>query len=265
MLVHYGSPNSRILYSRHLVDAHERGIRLISYDRPGYGLSTAQPGRSFADCVADVRALIDALEMERFAVWGTSAGGPHALACAALLSDRVVAAATLASPAPYEAEDLDWFAGTGRENVEGGRLVINDPAAARADFERGRGEFLKATVADVLDLASTISSPADASAMSEDLAEYFVLRYRDGLAPGIEGWFDDTAALFKPWGFSPEAIHVPVMVWQGRQDRMVPSQHGEWLVRHLPKADAHISDDDGHVTLLKYRVPAVHTWLLEHF
>lgn len=265
VLVHYGSPNSRILYRRHLLDALERGIRLISYDRPGYGRSTAKPGRSFADCAVDVRAIVDAFEIERFAVWGTSGGGPHALACAALLPDRVVAAATLASPAPFDAKDLDWWAGVGRENAEGGQLILADPAAARAEFERARQDFLNASVSGVLGLAPTMSSPADVGAMTEELAEYFVCRYRDGLAPGIEGWFDDTAALFKPWGFSPESIRLPVMVWQGRHDRMVPFQHGEWLVNHLPNADAHLSEQDGHVTLLQHRVPAVHAWLLEHF
>jgi pimeloyl-ACP methyl ester carboxylesterase len=93
VLVHAGTPSSRVLYRPHLLDAQRRGVRLFSYDRPGYGGSDAQPGRSVADCAADVSAIIDALGIERFAVWGISAGRAHALACASLLSDRVVAAA----------------------------------------------------------------------------------------------------------------------------------------------------------------------------
>jgi pimeloyl-ACP methyl ester carboxylesterase len=107
VLVHLGTPNSRILHAPHLQDAAERGIRLLSDDRPGYGSSSPQPGRAIVDCVGDVRAIIDALEINRLAVWGVSGGGPHALACLSRLPDRVVAATTLASTAPFDAEGLD--------------------------------------------------------------------------------------------------------------------------------------------------------------
>jgi pimeloyl-ACP methyl ester carboxylesterase len=265
VLVHLGTPDSRILYWPHLLDASERGIRLISYDRPGYGGSAAQPGRSIADCATDVHAIIDALDIERFAVWGISGGGPHALACAALLPDRVVAAATLASTAPFDTQDLDWFAGVGQENVEGGELMLNDHGAARAKFAQDRHDLLNATATELLALKPTLYTRTDAAALTEELAEYYIRRDKDALAPGIEGWWDDSVALLKPWEFSPETIHVPVMVWQGRQDRMVPFQHGEWLVNHLPNVDAHLTEEDGHLTLLRYRVPTVHSWLLEHF
>jgi pimeloyl-ACP methyl ester carboxylesterase len=265
VLVHLGTPNSRILYRPHLLDATERGIRLISYDRPGYGGSTAHPGRSIADCAADVRAIIDALEIEQFAVWGISGGGPHVLACAGLLSDRVVAAATLASTAPFDAEDLDWFAGAGQENIDDDRLILSDPAAARAKLASDRHDLLNATATDLAEVYPTLFSPTDAAALTEELVEYFVRRWKDGLAPGIEGWWDDTFAQLKPWGFPLETIRLPVTVWHGRQDRMVPFQHGEWLASHLPNADAHLSDQDGHLTLLQNQVPTVHAWLLDHF
>jgi pimeloyl-ACP methyl ester carboxylesterase len=136
VLVHLGTPSSRSLYPPHLRDATERGIRLIAYDRPGYGGSSPHPGRSVADCATDVRAIVDALQIERFAVWGISGGAPHSLACASLLSHRVVAAATLASAAPFDANDLDWFAGAGQENIDDDRLTLSDPAAARAQNGR---------------------------------------------------------------------------------------------------------------------------------
>lgn len=265
VLVHLGTPSSRILYRRHLLDAAERGIRLISYDRPGYGGSTGRPGRAIADCAADVRAIVDSLRIERLAVWGISGGGPHALACASLLQDRVVAAATLASPAPYDAEGLNWFAGQGQDNIDDGKLMLNDPAAARAKFENDRQALLDVTSADLLAVNPTLYSPTDAEALTDDLDAYYALRNRDGLAPGIEGWWDDSAALLKPWEFSLEAIQIPVMVWQGRQDRFVPFQHGEWLVKHLRNVDAHLTDDDGHLTLLQHRVPIIHAWLIAHF
>ena len=112
-----GTPGSSLLYEPHLRDAAERGIRLFSYDRPGYGASTRSPGRTVADCAADVTAVCDSLGVERLCVWGLSGGGPHALATAALLPDRVAAAAALASVAPFDAEGLDFSTGMGEENV----------------------------------------------------------------------------------------------------------------------------------------------------
>src|SRR5215471_8175296 len=113
VLVHTGTPNSRLLYGPNVTDAAARGLRLIGYDRPGYGGSDPQPGRTVADCAADVRAICAALGIGRLAMWGISGGGPHVLACAALLPDLVVAAASLASLAPSDAEGLDYYAGMG--------------------------------------------------------------------------------------------------------------------------------------------------------
>jgi pimeloyl-ACP methyl ester carboxylesterase len=92
VMVHVGTPNSRHLYGRTVADATARGLRLISYDRPGYGDSTPQPGRTTADCADDARAICQALGIDRLAMWGLSGGGPHVLACAALLPDLVAAA-----------------------------------------------------------------------------------------------------------------------------------------------------------------------------
>jgi pimeloyl-ACP methyl ester carboxylesterase len=265
VLVQLGTPGSRVLYGPHLADAAERGIRLIAYDRPGYGGSTPHPGRSVSDCAEDVRTVIDALDIDRFAVWGVSGGGPHALACASLLPGRVVAAATLASPAPFDADGLDWWADTGQENIDDDRLILSDPEAARAKLAKDRLEFFEPSEPDVAAAHPTLFSPADAAVLTDELGDYFMRRNRTGLAPGIEGWWEDSVALLRPWGFAVDTIEVPVMVWHGRQDRMVPFGHGEWLARRLPSAEPHLSDEDGHLTLLQNRVPAVHAWLLAHF
>jgi pimeloyl-ACP methyl ester carboxylesterase len=265
VVVHLGTPSSRLLYRPHLLDAADRGIRLIAYDRPGYGGSSPHPGRTIADCAGDVGVICDVLGIERFAVWGISGGGPHALACAGLLADRVVAAATLASTVPFDADDLDWFAGAGQENVDDDRLILSNPAAARAKLEEDRLGLLEVTADDLLASHETLFSPIDAAALTPDLLGYFIRRWQDGLAPGIEGWWDDGVAQLGPWGFSPETIRVPVMVCHGRLDRMVPFQHGQWLARHLPSVTARLTDQDGHLTLLQNHIPAVHTWLLRHF
>jgi pimeloyl-ACP methyl ester carboxylesterase len=265
VLVHGGTPNSRNLYGPHLELALEQGIRLISYDRPGYGGSTPHSGRTIADCAADVRTIADALEVDRFAIWGISGGGPHALACAALLPDRLVAVASLASLAPYGAPGLDYFAGMGELNVDDIKLTLDDPAAAKAKTISDREVMLTATTEGMRDFMQTLLTPADAAVMTGELAAHLTQSGKDGLAPGIEGWWDDGEALLHPWGFDVTVIRVPMMLWHGRQDKFVPFQHGEWLAQQIPGVDAHLTDEDGHLTLIQRRIPAVHSWLLEHF
>ncbi len=261
VVVHYGTPMNRHLYGPHVTDAARRGLRLISYDRPGYGGSTPQPGRIPADCAADVRAICESLDLSRIAVWGISGGGPHALATAALLPDLVAAAASVAGPAPYDADGLDWFGGMGQDNANGFRLRLADPAAARAEAEAERNMVLVTSAADVAEELSSLFSPADAAAFTGELADYVILSFREALAPGIEGWWEDQCAEIGPWGFELASISVPVLVVQGRQDQFVPFAHGQWLAARIPGAEAWLREDDGHWTPYQYRVPEVHAWL----
>jgi pimeloyl-ACP methyl ester carboxylesterase len=264
LLVHMGTPDSRHLYGPNVEDASQRGLRLISYDRPGYGGSTPQPGRTVADCAADVRAICAALGIERLVMWGISGGGPHVLACAALLPDLVAAAASLASPAPYGAEGLDYFAGMGDGNADDVRLLLTDKKAARAKWEEDREEILAVSAGEVAEAMKSLLAPADAAVLTGGLAGYLMLVNREGLSPGSQGWWDESCALREPWGFDLADISVPVLVLHGRQDRFVPYAHGEWLAGHIPGVAARLLDDDGHLTLVEHRVPEVHTWLLDH-
>jgi pimeloyl-ACP methyl ester carboxylesterase len=261
VLAHNGTPNSRQLYAPHVTDAAARGIRLISYDRPGYGESSPQPGRTIASAADDVRAVCSALGISRLA-WGVSGGGPHVLACAALLPDLVVAAASLASLAPYPAAGLDWFAGMGQENVDDFKLAIADPAASRAKAEQDRAAMLVASAEDLHAQFATLLSPTDAAVLTGAVAEYLALCVRDGLAPGVEGWVEDGLAMAGPWGFSVADITVPVLVMHGREDQFVPFGHGQWLAAHIPGAQARLLDHDGHLTLTESRIGEVHSWLL---
>ena len=264
VLVHMGTPNSRILYARNEADAAARGLRLISYDRPGYGGSDPQPGRTVADCASDVRAICAALEVPQLAMWGISGGGPHVLACAALLPDLVVAAASLASPAPYGADGLDWFAGMGQENVDDVRLMFSDEDAARQKMARDRAGFLAATPADLDSGMRTLLTPTDAAALTGELADWLTYSTKDGLAPGDEGWWDDSWAGVRPWGFELAQISVPVLVMHGREDKFVPLRHGQWLAAQVPGAEARLLDQDGHLTLMQDRVGEIHSWLASH-
>ncbi|HEX4091404.1 MAG TPA: alpha/beta hydrolase [Trebonia sp.] len=268
VLVHGGTPGSRLLYGPHALDAAERGLRLIGYDRPGYGGSSPQPGRTVADCADDVRAICADLGIDRLAMWGASGGGPHVLACAALLPDLVAAAASLASLAPFNAEGLDYFDGMGPENVDDTLLFFSDEAAAREKADRDRAEILAESAdgaddddADA-DAFETMLAPVDAEAIASGLGDFFSTSMRDGLAPGSEGWWEDNC-LLKPWGFSLSDITVPVLLLHGRQDMFVPFGHGEWLAAHIPGVEARLLDDEGHLSLLQHRVPEVQGWLAE--
>ena len=262
VLVHAGTPNSRHLYEPHVRDAAERGLRLIGYDRPGYGGSSPQPGRTVADCAADVRAICADLGIDRLAMWGISGGGPHVLACAALLPDLVTAAASLASLAPYEADGLDYFAGMGQDNVDDTRLLFDDEVAARAKTEEDRKGFLAASSDDLASGMESLLTPTDAAVLQGDLAKFMASSMQDGLSPGSEGWWDDNCML-RPWGFELTDIAVPVLLLHGKQDMFVPFGHGEWLAARIPGVEARLLDDDGHLTLIQNRIPEVHAWLSE--
>jgi pimeloyl-ACP methyl ester carboxylesterase len=264
VLVHNGTPNSRLLYGPDKQDAAERGLLLIGYDRPGYGGSSPHPGRTVADCAADVRAICAALGIGRLAMWGISGGGPHVLACAALLPDLVAAAASLASLAPYGAEGLDFFTGMGQANIDDTRLMLADEAAARAQTDRDRDRALATTADDLLADLESLLTPTDAAVLTGDLAEHLVSCMHAGLAPGSEGWWEDNICLIRPWGFDLADIAVPMLLLHGREDKFVPFGHGEWLAGHIPGVEARLLDHDGHLTLAGHRITEVHAWLAEH-
>lgn len=263
VLVHMGTPAPRRLYGPHVQDGAARGLRLISYDRPGYGGSSPQPGRAVADCAADVRTICAQLGIDRLATWGISGGGPHVLACAALLPDLVTAAASLASPAPYGAEGLDYFAGMGQGSVDYFRLFLSDETAARAETDEDRLRLLATSPEDFAKGLESLLAPADAAVLRGEMARYQTSSAQGGLAPGSQGWWDDNCTL-RPWGFDLTSINIPVLLLHGRQDKFVPFGHGEWLAAHIPGVEARLLDDDGHLTLLQNRIPEVHAWLSEH-
>ncbi len=263
VLVHHGTPGSRVVSESDVARAQRDGIRLISYDRPGYGGSTPRPGRTVGDCAVDVREIAVALGIERLAVRGLSGGGPHALACAALLPDLVPAAAILACSAPWEADGLDYFSGMGALNVEDTYRMLEDPVAARAKCESERLEMLEIVPGQLLEHLKTLLAPVDAEELTGERAEYLVETLRVGLAPGSEGWWDDEVSSLAPWGFELESIETPVLLCHGRQDRFVPFAHGEWLARHIPTVEARLSDEDGHLSLSTRHLDDIHAWLLE--
>jgi len=264
ILVHTGEPMSRHLYGGWIADAESKGIRLIGYDRPGYGGSTAHPGYTVASVAQDARVIAETLEHDRIGIWGISGGGPYALGCAALLPDVAVAVATVASLAPYGVEGFDYFAGMGESNVESFKLFFSDPQASRRHLREAREQVLAATPEQFAEMIKDLLSPVDAEVLTGDLARWNTETNKVALSPGDQGWWDDGAAHLTNWGFDLRDIQVPVKIWHGRQDRMVPVQHGQWLAASIPGAEADISDRDGHLTMVG-RIGEVHDWLLRHF
>ena len=265
LIAHHGTPGSRLLYRRWVEDASERGIRLIAYDRPGYGGSDRDAGRSVADVAADVAAIADALGIDRFLTQGRSGGGPHALACAALLGGRVAAAATLASVAPYDADGLDFLAGMGEDNVEELRAAVEGAEALTSWLEAVAPRLLEADPDELADRLQSLLSPPDVAVMNGGLAAELIAVTGAGIRASLDGWLDDDLAFVKPWGFDVGSISVPLQLWQGRQDLMVPAAHGEWLAEQIPGVDVRFSHDDGHLSLEHLRIGDVHAWLLERY
>jgi pimeloyl-ACP methyl ester carboxylesterase len=260
LVFHHGTPGSGTMYARW----DTPGVRLIAYDRAGYGGSSRKPGRVVADVVADITALADALDLERFATWGLSGGGPHSLACAALCDERLVAAATLAGVGPWNAEGLDWLAGMGEGNLKEFDLVLAGEEALRPALERDRAGLLAATAEQLRDEMAPHLSPTDSEALTAGLAEYFHSNMAHALAGSVDGWLDDNLAFVAPWGFELSTIDRPVLVVQGGDDLMVPRQHGEWLAANVPGCESRIDDAHGHLTLAEHLVPEVHAWLQDH-
>jgi pimeloyl-ACP methyl ester carboxylesterase len=262
VLIHNGTPGSRLLYDPYIADAQSRGIRLISYDRPGYGGSTPQPGRTVASAADDVAAIAKALGIDRLLVWGISGGGPHALACAALLPDLVAATAVIASVAPYSADGLDWLAGMGEDNIVEFGATLEGREALETFVETMAAEMLGADPAAVAQTMRSLLSPADAAALQDDFAVFLHNLIREGIARRRDGWVDDDLAFTRPWGFDLGQIRIPVLVVHGEQDRFVPFAHGVWLAGRIPHVESRLSAADGHLTLAVHAVPDVHAWLL---
>jgi pimeloyl-ACP methyl ester carboxylesterase len=253
VVAHPGTPDDARLNSETRSAGAERGVRHVSYARPGYLESDRDEGRSVASCAEDVRAIADALEIDRFHVVGWSGGGSHALACASLLPDRVISAATVAGAAPHDGEGLDWSAGMGDENIEELGLAERGVDQLLPFLEREAEEIRGSTAGDLLRILGGLVSEPDRAVLSADYAEESLASLKKALSNGVLGWLDDDLALTRPWGFDLDSISVPVSVWQGREDRFVPITHGEWLAEHVPGARSHLLENEGHISLSRHR------------
>ena len=246
---HHGTPGSAVPYATYSAAAAERGLALVQYSRAGYGESTPCPDRTVGDVAQDIATILDHRGDPEFVTLGWSGGGPHSLACAAMLAGRCRAAATGAGVAPFDAEGLDFLGGMGPENHEEFGAALAGRHALEPYLENQAAELTTVTAEQIAESLGGLVSPVDRAYATGEFADRMLRTFRRACLHGVEGWAEDDLAFTRHWGFDLADITVPVSVWQGAQDRMVPFSHGRWLAAHVPGATAHLDDDQGHLSL----------------
>jgi pimeloyl-ACP methyl ester carboxylesterase len=259
----HGTPGGRYGPRPRGIVLYRLGIRLITYDRPGYPGSDRIPDRTVANAADDVEAIADYLGIKNFSVVGRSGGAPHALACAALLKERVICAAALSSLAPCDAEGLDWQLGMADSNVEAYHNAENDLAALVATLKaqawqvRNNSEgLLKTLWPELVD--------HDKEVIGDIALRQIIARiHAQALKETIDGWVDDVIALSRPWKFELSDISAPVKLWAGGDDVFSPVNHTRWLAKRIYGAKEEIEMGKAHFRAVMV-LPKILTWVAEH-
>ncbi len=250
VVYHHGAPGSRL----ELVELDEAfcdaGVCVVTPDRPGYGGSSPDPGRTTAAFTADVAALADHLGFERFGVIGLSSGGPYAVACAALLGDRVLGAIVAAGNT-----DMRWpSSADGYLDDELQIMALDDADAAVRHAEATLGVDGSGFFAAEMDLGPTdnawLADEAKSSALFATMAE--------GFAQGVVGYAHDIWVQGRAWTFDPATITCPVIVAHGADDQLVPIAHSRHTAELIPGSELRIVPGVGHLSLTD-ELPALAT------
>ncbi|HYG35525.1 MAG TPA: alpha/beta hydrolase [Clostridia bacterium] len=244
----HGWPSSRLEPRAIDQPSRDMGIRLIAPDRPGYGLSDFKARRSIPDWAADVSEMADYLELKRFAVLGVSGGGPYAAACTARLPERVSTTLLVCSVAPMEAP------GSTDGMVALNRWLLSFAQRAPWLAQRVAGLFLKAIWRrgeQVIPESIEIRLPAsDKLALtSQDLRRALIASSKEALRRGVQAAAADGLLYARPWGFRLQDIRVPVRLWHGEMDVVVPPSMGRYLAQTIPGCQAKFYPEDGHFSL----------------
>ncbi|MDH6126213.1 alpha/beta hydrolase [Kitasatospora sp. GP82] len=247
----HGTPGSRVGPLPRASVLYRLGVRLISFDRPGYGDSSRLPGRRVSSAADDVTTIADALGLADFAVLGRSGGGPHALACAALLPHRVTRVSVLVSLAPRHAEGLDWYAGMTESNRRGYSEVERGLHRFADAFQVRSRKIKDDPVAVIKGLVPELP-PTDRSVVADaGIRRMLLSTYREAFRYGAYGWIDDVLAFTSDWGFTVENITVPTRLWHGADDQFSPVQHSQWLADHIPGAELYLEPGAAHFGSLR--------------
>jgi pimeloyl-ACP methyl ester carboxylesterase len=250
LLFCHGTPGASTQMGPLARGAHARGLRLVTWSRPGYGASTRRAGRSVADDVDDLAAVLGHVGADTCLVAGWSGGGPHALAAGALLPDRVRGVLCIAGVAPYDAEGLDFLADMGEDNVEEFGLALAGEEPLQAWLDQHRPAYVDMTADDVVASLDTLLPPVDEAQVTGEFADYLATEFRQAVSVSMAGWLDDDLAFTRPWGFDLGAMRVPAYLWQGSEDLMVPFAHGRWLADHVAGVTAHLEPGEGHLSVV---------------
>jgi pimeloyl-ACP methyl ester carboxylesterase len=261
LVFHHGTPGSA-KPARALERAvHEHGLRYVALSRPGYGTSSRRPGRGIVDVVDDTAAVLASIDAAECLVAGWSGGGPHALATAARLPG-VRAALVIAGVAPFDALDLDFFAGMGQDNLDEFAAAAAGERDLRPYLDAQRPALLETTPEGVIEAMATLLPPVDRAALTDEFGADMAESFGDALRVSVDGWLDDDLAFVADWGFSLDEIRTPVQLWQGEEDLMVPFAHGRWLAAHVPGVTAHLLPAQGHLSVTIGAVDAMLDGLL---
>jgi pimeloyl-ACP methyl ester carboxylesterase len=249
IVFHHGTPGHGFTWASYLERAAARGIRALSYSRAGYGISDRNEGRTFHANNNDIRELLDSFGIRDFISIGWSGGGPHALATSTLSGNKGVI--TLAGVGAYGVDDLDFLAGMGPENeIEFGEAMKGE-AAISAWMEANAGVFKNVTAEDIRAAFGGLIGVADKAVLEGAYADECATAMRKGLAVSFDGWIDDDIAFVQEWGFDLSAISVPVHIWHGDDDFMVPQAHSYWLEKHIPGSQLNFVPGHGHISLVE--------------
>ncbi|MER7892058.1 alpha/beta hydrolase [Micromonospora sp. NPDC094482] len=261
----HGTPGSRRGPKPRGIVLHRLGVRLITYDRPGYGDSDRSEGRTVADAAADVEVIADQLALTRFAVAGRSGGGPHALACAAdaRLRHRVSRVAALVGFAPSNAGELDWYSGMNADNVNGFGGNGGDTAGLVEEIRR-RAERASEDPRRLLEDVMAEMTAADRRVINDAALRRLITdTYEEALRAGPYGWIDDVLALRRDWKFDPRMIDTAatqVRLWHGAEDTFAPVSHTRWLATRIPGAEIEVQPGAAHFDAMK-ELPRILRWL----
>lgn len=247
----HGTPGCAMVPESIARAAAARGLRCVSWSRPGYGGSTRHAGRVVADFAVDAGAVLDHLGIDRAYAAGWSGGGPHVLSLGALLPERIRAVAAIAGVAPYveSTGSLDFLAGMGQDNVVEFGAAVEGEAAVRGYLEPMLATYQAIRAEQIVAELASLLPEVDRAHCTGELGEELAASFREAVRIGVDGWVDDDLAFVAPWGFDLDAIAVPVSLWQGSADLMVPFAHGRWLASALPQARTHLLEGDGHLSI----------------
>lgn len=256
----HGTPGSRLGPFPRSALLHQLGVRLIAYDRPGYADSDRLPLRSVAHAAADVRAIADFLKIKQFSIVGRSGGGPHALACAAMMPDRVTRAAVLVGLAPRHAEGLDWYAGMTESNRREYNIAESGVRALARAIETSAEKIWDDPHLLLRNLGPELPPPDWRVVADDGIRVGMRLNFAEAVSRSGAGWVDDARSFTQDWGFDPADILVPTVLWHGAQDVFSPVAHTHWLARTIPGSIEMIAEDAAHFSAIEF-LPSLLPWL----